>query len=240
MYPHSCSSRLRSCASTRTAACRLKPSMSAHKGWCVARSRGIAPHRVNIFCPARGPKAIRKVTAVACSGRRVRASSRSASASTKVGSPSASQRYTPSRTRQCRWMLRFAAEPKRWISVTAPPWPSSAWSPVVGRIRPDLGPPVQRGAHQRFDLAAVHRLGSGPGQGHTAAEGEQPHGGQHRDAGVSRASWFQHIPAALSSALQLAAAGAGAGDPPRPMAEQMASECGVCPKVMTLWKVVAL
>lgn len=28
--------------------------------------------------------------------------------------------------RQCRWTLKLAANPKRWISVTAPPWPSSA------------------------------------------------------------------------------------------------------------------
>ena len=69
-------------------------------------SRGIAPRRVNTFCPARGPKAMRyaepghkqssgllvsgegpghwpgaacKMTAAACSGRRVRASSLSAS-----------------------------------------------------------------------------------------------------------------------------------------------------------------
>jgi hypothetical protein len=35
-------------------------------------------------------------------------------------------RYTPSSTRQCRWMLRLAAEPKRWISVTAPLSASSA------------------------------------------------------------------------------------------------------------------
>jgi len=26
----------------------------------------------------------------------------------------------PSSTKQCRWMLRLAAEPKRWMSVTAP------------------------------------------------------------------------------------------------------------------------
>ena len=37
---------MRLCASTRTAACRLKPSKSAHRGWCAAPSRGIAPLRL--------------------------------------------------------------------------------------------------------------------------------------------------------------------------------------------------
>jgi len=40
-------------------ACRLKPSMSAHRGWRIALSRGIAPLSVSTFCPARGPKAMR-------------------------------------------------------------------------------------------------------------------------------------------------------------------------------------
>ena len=33
------------------------------------------------------------------------------------------------RNRRCR--RAGAAEPKRWIGVTAPPWPSSAWSPAA-------------------------------------------------------------------------------------------------------------
>lgn len=33
---------------------------------------------------------------------------------------------SPSSTSNCRWMFRLAAEPKRWISVTPPPWPTSA------------------------------------------------------------------------------------------------------------------
>jgi len=59
MYRHSCSSRWRSRASHRTAACRLKPSMSAHRGCRGGDSRGWAPRRVSNLCPARGPKAMR-------------------------------------------------------------------------------------------------------------------------------------------------------------------------------------
>ena len=40
-------------------------------------------------------------------------SSVGAPTSTKLGTPSASHRYAPSSTRQCRWMLRLAADPKR-------------------------------------------------------------------------------------------------------------------------------
>ena len=50
--------------------------------------------------------------------------------STKTGAPSVPGRYTPSSTRQCRWMLKFAADPKRWISVTAPLSTSSALRPA--------------------------------------------------------------------------------------------------------------
>ena len=57
-------------------------------------------------------------------------SSVGASTSTKIGTPSPPHRFTPSSTRQGRWMFKLAAEPKRWISVTAPPWPSSASSPA--------------------------------------------------------------------------------------------------------------
>ena len=39
--------------------------------------------------------------------------------STKAA-PTSPRRYTPSSTRQCRWMFRLAADPKRWIKVTAP------------------------------------------------------------------------------------------------------------------------
>ena len=60
MSPHSRSSRLRSRASTRTAACGPKPSMSAHRGWPAAVLGGAAPLRVSTFCPARGPNAIRQ------------------------------------------------------------------------------------------------------------------------------------------------------------------------------------
>jgi len=38
------------------------------------------------------------------------ASSVGALASMKLGAPSASRRYTPSSTRQCRWMFRLAAQ----------------------------------------------------------------------------------------------------------------------------------
>ena len=48
------------------------------------------------------------------------ASSVGAGTSTKTGSPSALRRYTPSSTRQRRWMVRLTADPKRRISVTAP------------------------------------------------------------------------------------------------------------------------
>ena len=74
--------------------------------------------RVSIFISR-----VMTVCSSACSS-----SSVGASVSTKVGAPSAPQRYTPSSTRQCRWMLRLPADPKRWISVTAPPCPSSAGS----------------------------------------------------------------------------------------------------------------
>ena len=47
-------------------------------------SRGIAPLKVSTFCPARGPKATRYVTAAACSGHRVRASSPSTSGSAVI------------------------------------------------------------------------------------------------------------------------------------------------------------
>ena len=39
------------------------------------------------------------------------ASSVGAGTSTNSGAPSVPRRYTPSSTRQCRWMLRFAADP---------------------------------------------------------------------------------------------------------------------------------
>ncbi len=38
--------------------------------------------------------------------------------------PPSQVRYTPSSTRQWRWMFKLAAEPKRWMSVTAPVWAS--------------------------------------------------------------------------------------------------------------------
>ena len=57
-------------------------------------------------------------------------SSVGAGTSTNPGTPSAPRRYTPSSTRQCRWILRLAAEPKRWISVTAPLSASSGLSPA--------------------------------------------------------------------------------------------------------------
>ena len=57
-------------------------------------------------------------------------SSLGAPAWTNTGTPSAPHRYTPSSTRQCRCMLRLAADPKRWISVTAPLSASSALSPA--------------------------------------------------------------------------------------------------------------
>jgi hypothetical protein len=53
-------------------------------------------------------------------GRRLTAHAR-----TNTGTLSPPHRYTPSSTRQCRWMFRLAAEPWHWTSATAPPWPSS-------------------------------------------------------------------------------------------------------------------
>jgi hypothetical protein len=47
-------------------------------------------------------------------------SSVGAGTSTKTGSPSVLRRYVPSSTRPRKLMLKLAAEPKRWISVTAP------------------------------------------------------------------------------------------------------------------------
>jgi len=73
--------RLRSCAAARTAACRLKPLMSAHRGGLCGDSRGITPRRVSALCPAHGPEAVRSVKAAAFNGRRGRASSASASGS---------------------------------------------------------------------------------------------------------------------------------------------------------------
>ncbi len=79
------------------------------------------PRRVSIFIS-------RSITdcSSACSS-----SSVGEAASMKAGEPSTPRRYTPSSTKQCRWMLRLAADPKRWISVTAPLWPSSALSPAA-------------------------------------------------------------------------------------------------------------
>lgn len=62
---HSCSIAWRSSAAQRTAAGRLKPWTSAHSAWVNAASRGMAPCNLNIFCPARGPKAMRQVHAAA-------------------------------------------------------------------------------------------------------------------------------------------------------------------------------
>ena len=58
------------------------------------------------------------------------ASSVGAAISTNSGAPSVPLRYTPSSTRQCRWMFKLAAEPKRWISVTAPLSASPALRPA--------------------------------------------------------------------------------------------------------------
>ena len=58
--------------------------MSAHRRWRAAVSRGIAPLRVSTLRPARGPKAMRYVTAPACSGRSVPASSASVSDSAVI------------------------------------------------------------------------------------------------------------------------------------------------------------
>ena len=90
IYRHSCSGYLRLCASTRTAACRLKPSMSEHRGW-----RAIALRRVNTFCPVRGPKAMRQVMAAACSGRRVRVSS--------LPSPGSVSARSANQLKVCTW-----------------------------------------------------------------------------------------------------------------------------------------
>jgi hypothetical protein len=57
----------------------LNPSMSAHKGWRTAVTRGIAPLRVSTFWPAREPRAMREAVATACSGCYLRASSPSVS-----------------------------------------------------------------------------------------------------------------------------------------------------------------
>ncbi len=59
MQRHSCSSAWRSSASQRTAACRLKPCMSAHSVCLKSVSRGMAPCNVSTFWPARGPKTMR-------------------------------------------------------------------------------------------------------------------------------------------------------------------------------------
>jgi len=93
----------------------------------VAPSRqAVLSHRTT--CPTRGPKATRQVHAATCSALSARASS--GSAWTNTG-PLSVRRYTPSSTRQCRWMLRrLAADPKRWISVTAPLSASSALKPA--------------------------------------------------------------------------------------------------------------
>ena len=58
------------------------------------------PRRVSIFMSL-----AMTVCSSACS-----ASSVGALASMKLGAPSASLRYTPSSTRQCRWMFRLAAQ----------------------------------------------------------------------------------------------------------------------------------
>ena len=68
MWRPSCTSRMRSCASTRTAARRLNPSISAHGAgvpWFRAASH-LA--KVSMYCPARGPKAMRQEAAAACCG----------------------------------------------------------------------------------------------------------------------------------------------------------------------------
>ena len=54
MWRHSCSSRLRSFASTRIAACWRKLSMSAHRDRRDVASRGLASPRVSTCRPARG------------------------------------------------------------------------------------------------------------------------------------------------------------------------------------------
>lgn len=58
------------------------------------------------------------------------ASSVGAGSSANSGAPSAPYRYTPSSTRQGRCMLRLAADPKHWISVTAQLSASSALRPL--------------------------------------------------------------------------------------------------------------
>ncbi len=57
-------------------------------------------------------------------------SSVGAATSTKVGLQSPRPRYTPSRSRQCTWIPRLAAEPDRWISVAAPPMPAPPACPL--------------------------------------------------------------------------------------------------------------
>ena len=47
----------------------------------------------------------------------------------KTGSPPV-RRYTPSSTRQCRWMFKLAAEPNHWMSVTAPALAMARLSPA--------------------------------------------------------------------------------------------------------------
>ena len=81
MWQHSCSSAWRSSPAQRTAACKLKPSMSAHRCCLKSASLGIAPSSVITFWPARVPKAIRYVQAAACNGLSTRASSESPSLS---------------------------------------------------------------------------------------------------------------------------------------------------------------
>ena len=53
-----------------------------------------------------------------CASNACSSSMLGARASWNTGTPSLLLRYTPSSSRQCRWIFRLAAEPKRWMSVT--------------------------------------------------------------------------------------------------------------------------
>jgi hypothetical protein len=77
--------------------------------------------------------------------------------------PPSVRRDTPSSTRQCRWTLRFAAEPNRWMSATAPASAAVRFSPDCPQSSPSrwantlamtsLEAPGAKGTTHRTDLA---------------------------------------------------------------------------------------
>ncbi len=68
-------------------------------------------------------------------------------------------------------MFKLAADPKRWISVTAPPWPSSPLSPTIQQMARNHA--LHHLQHRRDQLGLR-------GQQQTQRDGQREHPLAHR------------------------------------------------------------